>query len=531
MTKPTTSTTSQRAAEDVASLLRARNPLIWIVSKEEARVERYLIEAAAAAKYIPRTWDAAAGVCEMSGKTLYQNTMPIEAAIDRIRADSLTGSVRQAFILRDLPVWLEGAMGALSLRALRNLLRILPRAEPIRRQSLIVLSPNGKVPPELADLATVIEWPLPDRAEIEAILDGALKPLEDDMRETAAPKNGERDAAIDAAVGLTGEEALSCYVRSLVQLKRIDPATVASEKRRVIAREGILEWFEPLKGGIDSVGGLDNLKDWLKVRKSAYSAEAREYGLPAPRGMMLVGISGCGKSLTAKAVGTAWQFPLLRLDMGALKSKFVGESEGNLRKALKVVESVGRCVLWLDEIEKALAGATQGAADGGVAADAMGALLTWMQDRKGEAFIIATANDVSALPPEMLRKGRWDELWFVDLPGAAERLEILASAMRQHGRPITAAQIGDGKIAGATNGFTGSEIAALVPDAMFKAFADGKREITEADLLEAAASVSPLSNTAREKIEGLREWAKTRARRASKIETTTELTDSRGIDF
>jgi SpoVK/Ycf46/Vps4 family AAA+-type ATPase len=298
-----------------------------------------------------------------------------------------------------------------------------------------------------------------------------------------------------------------------VQLRRIDPATVAKEKKRVVARERVLEWFDPLPGGLSAVGGLDNLKAWLNARSSAYTPKARAYGLPSPKGALLVGISGCGKSLTAKAIATAWGVPLLRIDLGALKSKFVGESEANLRKAFRVVEAIGRCVVWLDEVEKAMAGATQGAADGGVSADALGAWLSWMQERSGEAFVIATANDVSSLPPEMLRKGRFDEVWWVDLPNARERVEIIRAAMREHGRGDV--KIVTAPIADVTEGFTGAEIAALVPDALFAAFADDAREITTADLVAAAKAIVPLSKTAAEKIAALRTWAAGRARPAT----------------
>jgi SpoVK/Ycf46/Vps4 family AAA+-type ATPase len=327
--------------------------------------------------------------------------------------------------------------------------------------------------------------------------------------------DGNREPAIDAAVGLTEDEALACYARSLVQLRRIDPVVVANEKRRVIARERILEWYDPLPGGLDVVGGLENLKRWLMARVAAFSPAARMYGLPAPKGTLIVGIPGTGKTLTAKAVATAWQCPLIRMDLGALKSKFVGESEANIRKAQKVIEAIGRCVVWLDEIEKALQGATSGSADGGTSADQLGTLLSWMQERTSEAFVIATANDVAALPPELLRKGRFDEVWFVDLPNDDERLSILKAALKTNGRKLALSPELTKVAAADCENFTGSEIAAIVPEAMFTAFNDGKREITPTDLADAAAAVIPLAKTAAPKIAALREWAKGKARSAS----------------
>lgn len=516
----TKKTRSQEVAADVAALLRARNPLLWVVTREEARAEGYLFEAAAAAGYIPVTWDVAQGAASVDGRTPpgLEDLKDPGTALEKIRECAAGGSRgRQAWVMRDLPAWLAGPAGAVTLRQLRNLARTLPGTPRDRAQSVVVISPGGDVPAELSSHATVVEWPLPDREEVSRILDASIEGLPEEMRGSAAP-NGARDAAVDAAVGLSGEEAASCYAKSLVQLRRIDPAAVAREKKRVIARERVIEWHDPLPGGLDAVGGLDLLKGWLAARGSAYGPAARAYGLPAPRGVLLTGVPGTGKSMCAKAVAAAWGVPLLRLDLGALKSKFVGESEGNLRRAFRVIEAIGRCIVWVDEVEKALAGATQGGADGGVSSDALGSILSWMQERQGEAFMVATANDVSSLPPELLRKGRFDEVFFVDLPTAVERAEVLKSALRQYGRnwkEIEGTIRTIEKVAAACDGFTGSEIAALVPDALYAAFADGARPVLGGDLLRAARDVVPLSRTAAEKIAKLREWARGRARPAS----------------
>ena len=523
-------TKGQTAAADVSAVLRSRSALVWITTREEARAEALLVEAASAAGYIAHTWDLAAGARNIDGTpTIPQspNADP-EEMLETIRARSDDGNTRDVWIMRDLPIMLEGQFGARAVRRLRNLARSLPATPRDRAQAIIVITPSAKIPEELAGHAIAIDWPMPDRAEIAAILDSTIEGLPDGLRDQAAT-NGAREAAIDAAVGLTGEEAAACYARSLVQLRKIDPATVASEKRRVIARERVLEWFDPLPGGLDAVGGLENLKAWLASRKTAYSTEARAYGLPAPKGCMVAGIPGTGKSLTAKAIASAWQVPLLRLDMGALKDKFVGGSEGNIRKAFSVIGAIGRCVVWIDEIEKALAGATQGAADGGVSSDALGSLLSWMQERQGEAFVIATANDVEALPPELLRKGRFDEVFWVDLPTPDERASILAAALRSHKRAATGIDLG--RVAAECIDFTGSEIAALVPDAMFEAFADGGREITTADLCRAVLTVTPLATTAADKITRLRNWAKGKARPASITKEATASTGGRKIDL
>ena len=509
---------TNKAASDVAALLRARNTLLWIVSREEARVERALIEACSTASYAPIFWDCATGLTRFDGASVDSSVTDPGTALQRVR-DSRQ---REVYVLRDVHKWLADPT---VLRALRSLARSLSQSPRGESRSIIVLSPSAEVPPELAGHAIVLDWPLPDRDEIAEILDGVLNALPDDIRTNAAP-NGTREAAIDAAVGLTQEEAQSCYAKSLVLTKKIDPREVAQEKRRVVAKSGKLEWYEPIPGGLDAVGGLDVLKAWLSTRRAAFTSKAREYGLPAPRGALLVGVPGCGKSLTAKAIATAWGMPLLRLDLGSLKSKWVGESEGNVREALKLAETVAPCVVWLDEIEKALGGATQGAADGGVSADALGSILSWMQERVGRVFVVATANDVSALPPELLRKGRFDELFFVDLPTYGERVAIIQAALRANGRSEA---IDAETIAKHTSDFTGAEIAALVPEALYVSFADNARSLSTDDLMVAASHTVPLARTSAERITKLREWAKGRARNASTPEVAN--TNKRQLDI
>lgn len=521
-------TRSQTEAQKIASLWRARKGLIWIVTREEERVEGYLLEAAAAAGFFPRTWDVAQGVERMDGKpdvdkfgneitlggpdpgeTL--NLIKSRSQVDQDKPDN--EKERGVWIMRDLPVWLQGAPGAAVMRQLRNLSRLLPTTPQKTAQAIVVLSPSADVPAELAGHTTVIEWPLPDRDEIAKILDDICEDYEIDL-------NGQREAAIDAAIGLSGEEAQSCYATSLVTSRTIDPVVVAKEKKNVIAATGALQWYDPLPDGLNSVGGMENLKAWLMGRSVAYTPEARAYGLPRPRGTLLVGISGCGKSLMCKAVSTAWQCPLIRVDLNALKGKFVGQSEANVRRLFELVNALGFCVLWFDEVEKAMAGATSASADGGVSADIMGSILTWMQERQNDAFVIMTANDVSALPPEFLRKGRFDELFWVDLPNGRERVEVLSAALRSNGLKSDPenATVDVAEVAAACEGFTGSEIAAIVPDAMFMAYADKRRPISTEDLMAAVKTVVPLSVTAETKIKTMREDAKGRFRPASKMD-------------
>jgi hypothetical protein len=514
-------TKSQQTTADLVVALRARNPLLWVRTPEELRVERCIFLAAAAAGYAPVAWDVAQGVVDVADKPIpgIGSTDPGET-LNAIRDYARRpGAGRRIWVLRDIQPWLVGPLGITTTRQLRNLARQLPGTPRENAQGVILLGPSGDVPIELGSVVTLIDWPLPDRDEVGEILDATLASLPEDLQLNAAP-NGQRSAAIDAAIGLTGDRIQTAFAESLIKCRCIDPALIAREKRRVIAQEKILEWYDPLPNGLDAVGGLDQLKAWLISRGAAYSPAARRYGLPAPKGALLVGVSGCGKSLSCKAIATAWGIPLLRLDLNALKSKYVGESEGNLRRAFRVIEAIGRCVVWCDEIEKSLSGATQGAADGGVSSDALGAILSWMQERSGEAFIVATANNIESLPPEFLRKGRFDEVFFIDAPVRRERVAILEATLRIYNREQ--ADLALDKVASATEGFTGAEIAALVPDGLFASYADGARPLATADLLSAAATVVPLTRTAAEKIRTLREWAKGRARPATSPELEHE---------
>lgn len=502
---------------DVTALLKARHTLIWVVTREEARVEASLIEAAAAARYPVQFWDCATGLTDSAGNAIDSTIVAVTGSIppsilDRIR----DRTDRCVYVLRDLGPHLRDPF---STRALRSLARALQRAPKDKARAIIVLGPSTEIPLELSGHATVVDWPLPDRQTIGRVYDEVLSALPPEVRgnvdETA------RDAAIDAAIGLSAEEAANCYSKSAVAARTIDVKIVASEKKRVIARGKGITWEDPDPRGLDAVGGLDSVKAWLLQRRAAFSPRARAYGLPAPKGAFLVGLPGTGKTLVSRCVAAAWGLPLISLDLGALQSKYVGESQTNLRQTLSLIEAVSPCVVRVDEIEKALAGATGPSADGGVAQDALGALLTWMQERRSPSFVIATANDVRNLPPELLRKGRFDEVFFVDLPTRTERVQIVKAALAAHGR--AGAAVDADRVADATQGFSGAEIAALVPDALFVAFADDERDITTADLLQAATTVVPLSKTASERIDALRAWAKGRARFASKpeIEETT----------
>jgi len=505
-------TRGAQAQVDVSDLLRSRHTLLWVTSQEEARVERSLVEAVAAARYPTLAWwDADRGIVRDGESVTFDPSTKDPAAALRWLEKSATG--RTVLVMRDLHQWARSSGGdPILLRQLRNMHREMQALPPSTARAVIVVTPSAEIPSDLRGCATVVDWPLPDRAEIEALLGEQLSAL----REGSEGRNLTGDAlalAVDSAVGLSEDEATNCFALSLVRSKVVDPATVAKEKKRIISRIAGLSWHDPDPRGLAAVGGLDVLKGWLTTRRSAFSPKAKAYGLPTPKGCMIVGIPGTGKSLTAKALAAAWQVPLIRWDVGAMRSKYVGDSEANVRRVIQILESLGQCVLWLDEIEKALAGATGPQGDGGVASDALGTILSWMQERTCPVFVVATANDVRSLPPELLRKGRFDEVWWVDLPTREERMAIASASLRAFERTLSEDDMGE--IADATDGFVGAEIAAIIPDALFAAFADGERPLNVGDVVTAARAVTPLSHTAKERITELRDWAKGRARAAS----------------
>jgi SpoVK/Ycf46/Vps4 family AAA+-type ATPase len=375
--------------------------------------------------------------------------------------------------------------------------------------TFIFVSPQFKVPLELEREMVVTDLPLPGREDLEKIMNDIAE-----AAETEPPEN--KNDVLDAALGLTITEAENAFALSLVEKEGFDAFTIARVKENIVRKSGVLEIFSP-DTNMESIGGLDNLKNWLKNRVSAFSPEAQAYGLPAPKGCLLVGVPGCGKSLSARALAAEWKKPLLRLDAGRLFGSLVGESEKNTRRALEIAEAVAPAVLWLDEVEKGLAGVqSSGRSDGGVTARVFGQFLTWLQEKKSPVFVVATANAVEQLPPEFLRKGRFDEIFFVDLPSKKEREEIFKVQLNKRNRNPEDFNISE--LAKATNKFTGAEIEEAVVAGMFAAWNDGRREVTTADILSAAGEITPMTVGMADRIDSLRSWAENSARMANSVE-------------
>jgi SpoVK/Ycf46/Vps4 family AAA+-type ATPase len=309
--------------------------------------------------------------------------------------------------------------------------------------------------------------------------------------------------------GLTQAEAgrvVAAAIHDDNALTAADLPRIVEYKRNLLKSAGCLDAIS-VNVNVDEIGGLDNLKSWLAKRRDATSARARDYGLDAPRGILLLGVQGCGKSLCAKVVAADWQMPLLRLDPGVLYQKYIGETESRLRDSLAQAEAMAPVILWIDEIEKAFASAASTSADGGLSQRMFGTLLSWMQDHRSPIFIVATANNIEALPPELMRKGRFDEVFFVDLPNAAARQRILEIHLQRRNRDP--GRFAMDRIAEATDGFSGAELEQLIVSAMYSAFAQGE-DLADAHLLAERATTKPLSTLMRERIVSLRAWAKDR---------------------
>ena len=388
-----------------------------------------------------------------------------------------------------------------------------------KAQTIVLLGPVLQLPPDLEKEVTVVEFPLPDEAEIDRTLDQVIGAVRDNkgLDTVLAPEARER--LVKSAQGLTMDEIESVFARSLVEKKRFDVDAVLKEKQQIIRKSGLLEYYAP-DSRIRDVGGMELLKAWLDRRTKSFSDKAREFGIPAPKGILLLGVQGCGKSLIAKAVAAQWNLPLLKLDVGRIFGSLVGQSEENIRRAIAVAESVAPCVLWADELEKGFAGVGgSGVSDSGTTARVFATFLTWMSEKTAPVFMIATANDVTSLPPEMLRKGRFDEIFFVDLPDAAERAQIFAIHLGKRGRAVDAYDLKS--LATKTPGFSGAEIEQIVVGALYAAF-DADRELAQADLEEEARSVVPLSVMMSEDIAALRHWAALRTRPASRNDEAEE---------
>ncbi|MEA5472202.1 AAA family ATPase [Spirulina sp. 06S082] len=472
-------------------LLRACYPLIYIPTPEEERVEKAIAASAKRsgnrAVYI---WDFVEGYQDNPNNAGLGRRNPLQA-LEFI--EQLPEASPVIFILRDFQRFLEDVSIS---RKLRNLARKL-KSQP---KNIVIISPDITIPPELTEVFIILDFPLPTGEEIKTEIQRLLGSTGQTLSENLL------DELTRSARGLSLERIRRVLARAIAARGKIeleDVELVLEEKRQSIRQTQILDFY-PAREQISDIGGLDNLKEWLLRRGGAFSDKAREYGLPHPRGLLLVGIQGTGKSLTAKAIAHHWHLPLLRLDVGRLFGGLVGESESRTRQMITLAEALSPCILWIDEIDKGFAG-FDGKGDSGTTSRVFGTFINWLAEKRSPVFVVATANNIQTLPPEMLRKGRFDEIFFVGLPSQEERKAILAVHLLRL-RPHNLQNYDLERLAYEIPDFSGAEIEQTLIEAMHIGFSQN-RDFSTDDIIEAASQIIPLARTAQEQIQFLQDWA------------------------
>ncbi len=497
VTAQTTASAAQR--EKLCLLINSRNPIITVETSEEQRFLE-LLNAVAQELTVPLyIWSVTEGLGKAGGAALYNSDQPEQALanIATIQGDAI-------FLLKDFARYCDNDRISRRLRDLADGFRTA-------RRCMVLLAASIQLPAEVEADAAPFRLGLPGTEELLA---GVRFVLADVTREHPMP------VALDVVgmgqlarnlAGLTVEEAQHVLRKCILERGRVDAGLldeVLEAKREALHTEGLLETVKR-DASFNDVAGLQHLREWIGKRKSAMTPEGQRFGLEPPKGVLITGVQGCGKSLAARAVAGEWGYELARLDAGALYDKFVGESEKHLKKALELAQKLSPVVLWIDEIEKAFASAgSSGDADAGLSQRLLATLLTWMQDREGGVFLAATSNNITILPPEMLRKGRFDEIFFVDLPNAAVRAVLFSLHLKKRGRDAAGFDVN--KLAAATEGFSGAEIEQAIVAGLYTAF-NRKQQLSTDVLLEEVHGTQPLSVTRAEEITAIREWAKSRA--------------------
>lgn len=490
--------------KELRTHIRAQYPIIYLVTYEESRTEYILHNICLEAKMDMYSWSFTSGL-EQIGKPeppTQMNPLKVFDYASEVSTPSL-------FVLKDLHSFFGNQEVVRKIRDWYN------QAHKVYKP-IIITSPVLKIPVELEKIITVLDLQLPGADEIEDLLNVAIETIKaktnfEDL------SDAEMSSVVRACMGLTSDEIENVLAKTWIENGTFDVSSILAEKKQIVRKSGILEYFDELEN-YNNVGGMDALKTWLEERGDVFGDDARKAGLPFPKGVLLLGIPGVGKTLLAKAVSNLWGLPLIKMDVGKVFAGIVGASEQNMRKAIATVEACAPAILMIDEIEKGLSGVgSSNFSDAGTAARVFGTFLQWLNDKTSPVFVIATANDVTQLPPELLRKGRFDEIFFVSLPDHEDRKEIfqihVTKPRGQHpGRTLEGFDLDE--LASLTEGFSGSEIEQVVIAGLFKAFKE-KKELAQEHLVSAINETIPLSLTMEEQITRLKRWAHNRARPAS----------------
>ncbi len=488
---------------EIDILVRSRYSILYLVTHEENRLEDLLGDLAQKQNKTLYSWTATQGIVKYSttGKNQDQFQDP-SVALNHV----MEYKDPAIFLFKDFHVFLEDPH---VIRRLRDAVAHLAGTY----KTILISAPTLNLPAELEKSISIVDIPLPDEDELHELLLTMAQSVMKTNSDVVDIKKSEARELARAAQGLTLSEAENAFSKAIVSNRKLnadDIKLVFQEKQQVIRKSGTLEFY-PSDGSLSDVGGLNQLKMWLNIRKKAFAPEAKEFGIPAPKGVLLLGAPGCGKSFTAKVIGNVWKMPLLRLDFGSIFSGLVGSSEENMRQALRTAESVAPVILWIDEIEKGLSGASSGSHDSGTSTRVFGTFLTWMQEKKSQVFVIATANQIDKLPPELLRRGRFDEIFFLDLPTPDARDEIFKVHLKK--KKVKSDDWDLRKIITMSEGFSGAEIEHSVTEALHFAFFENE-SVSIKHLEMAIKKIVPLSVTYKEPLDNLRSWAQNRARYA-----------------
>lgn len=497
--------------DEIRTMIATGTKVFEIASFEWERVHGFIDYIAEELHRSWYTWSSVMGIRKVLDgriKEVAPNLITVSQAMEFY----LNAEEDLILVMEDFHPYSE-ASSPTNVRHLREMMRKHNYPKPQYLKTLVLSSPYKFIPDEMSKELPVIEVELPGVSDLKIVAQSVIGELKDQCLYHKLSNK-----LLESALGLTIMEAKLAFGKAIVikhQLTEDEINIIIDEKEQIIKKSGLLEYYHP-KEKMNSIGGLDNLKSWTQKRGNAYSEDAKKFGLNTPRGLMLLGVPGCGKSLTAKAIAKEWKFPLLRFDLGKVYGGIVGESERNIRYALDVAKTIAPCVLWIDEIEKGISGSqSSGRTDGGTSARVFGTFLTWMQEKTDPVFVVATANDISQLPPELLRKGRFDEIFFVDLPSEKERESIFKIHLQNKRRENDLREDELRSAVKESEGFSGAEIEEAINDALFSAFDEKSDRLDGVRLYQAIRGIFPLSTTMSETIQNLRAWARTRARSAS----------------
>lgn len=489
--------------KDLELLINSRYPIIAVETYEEERVEEALQQIATRLSIPLFVWTVTEGLKRIGiDNPIYDTQHPIKA-LNNLAAIKNEG----IYLFKDLHRYLQEAE---VVRKLRDLSWSFARD----LRAIVLSAPHIDLPPELEKLAAFFKLDLPTQEELRLLARNVIRDLSRQHKIKVELSSEEFARLIEGMKGLTlfeAERALARAVLHDLALTRKDLDLIIEIKKELLEKDGVLEYC-PSEEGMAQIGGLQNLKRWLEKRKKAFAPEAEQFGIQPPKGILLLGVQGCGKSMAAKAVARDWNLPFLKMEPGRLYDKYIGESEKNLERALKMAERMAPCVLMIDEIEKGFTYVGSGEADAGLSRRIFGRLLSWLQDREAPVFVVATCNDLSKLPPELMRKGRFDEIFFIDLPNREERKEIFAVHLKKRKRDPSALDLD--ALAEASEGFSGAEIEHAIVSALYTAFSKGTN-LTTGLIVEEIKATRPLSVTRKEAIAALRKWAQGRTVMAS----------------